>query len=256
MAANQRYLTRRCRRCCREIQLPCRFAQANNLLILFGWSAAFEPDRPEGVLLSRQQRLTTWMAAITVIIGSLGVPLSGQRAPRSGAAFPCQDCVCGCPDAETCWRDCCCFTNAQKIIWAEKNGVKVPLYVTVAARREQANAPEPACCRDDDAGGKCESQLCSDGSAELCTAPSCCEKKAPKSSESAGQTVLLITALKCRGISVSIGWLPPSLPPLQVSPGEALADLGPLLTESVRLYAPPSFDVATPPPDACELLAS
>ena len=80
--------------------------------------------------------------------------------------------------------------------------------------------------------------------------------QAPESSESAGQTVLLITALKCRGISVSIGWLPPSLPPLQVSSGEAIADLGPLLTESVRLYAPPSFDVATPPPDACELLAS
>jgi hypothetical protein len=213
------------------------------------------PYSSEGFLLSRQQRLTTWMAAITVMIGSLGVPLSSQRAPRSGAAFPCQDCVCGCPDAETCWRDCCCFTNAQKIVWAEKNGVKVPLYVTVAARREQTSAAKPSCCRDHDAGGKCESQLCTDGSVEPCTSPSCCEKKAPKSSESAGKTVLLITALKCRGISVSIGWLPPSLPPLQVSQ-EAAADFGPLLTESVSLYAPPSFDVATPPPDARELLAS
>src|SRR5688572_5197486 len=117
------------------------------------------------------------MAAITVIIGSLGVPLSSSRAPRSGAAFPCQDCVCGCSDAETCWRDCCCFTNALRVVWAEKNGVKVPIFVVAAARREQVSAAKPACCRDHAAGSECESQLCSNHSAEPCTAPSCCEKK-------------------------------------------------------------------------------
>lgn len=196
------------------------------------------------------------MAAATVIIGSLGVPLSSQRAARKGAAFPCQDCVCGCPDAETCWRDCCCFTNAQKVVWAEKNGVKVPIFVVAATRREQASVAKPACCRDHAASGECESQLCSDNPAEPCTAPSCCEKKSPESSEPAGKTVLLITALKCRGISVSIGWLPPSLPPVRDALTEAIVDLGPLSADSAPRYAPPCYDVATPPPNARELLAS
>ena len=196
------------------------------------------------------------MAAMTVMIGSLGVPLSSQRAPRAGAAFPCQDCVCGCPDAETCWRDCCCFTNAQKIVWAEKNGVKVPLFVTVAARREQAKVAKQDCCHDKASDCESPAQLCSEESAESCTSRNCCTKESHNSSESSSQAVLLITALKCRGISVSIGWLPPSLPPLQDALSEVVADFGPPLAETAPAYRSPSFDVATPPPDACELFAS
>src|SRR5690606_16405389 len=96
--------------------------------------------------LSRKQRLTIWLAAAAMTVASLGVPLPGTRAPRSGDPFPCQHCACGCSDAETCWRRCCCFTNAQKIAWAEKNGVKVPVYVAAAARREQASAVVQSCC--------------------------------------------------------------------------------------------------------------
>lgn len=193
---------------------------------------------------------------MTVMIGSLGVPSSSQRAPRDAAAFPCQDCVCGCPDAETCWRDCCCFTNAQKIVWAEKNGVKVPLYVTVAARREQAKVAKPDCCHEKASDCESQSQLCNEESAESCTSPSCCAKKSRNSSESSSKVILLITALKCRGISVSVGWLPPSLPPLQDAIREAAVDVGPSIAEVAPSYRSPSFDVATPPPDACELLAS
>ena len=196
------------------------------------------------------------MAAATVIIGSLGVPLSSSRAPRSGAAFPCQDCVCGCPDAETCWRDCCCFTNVQKVVWAEKNGVKVPIFVVTAARREQsATSSKPACCNDQVAGGGCEQRVCSE-SAEPCDSPSCCEKKSHDSSESGGKLVLLMTALKCRGISVSIGWLPPSIPPSEKTLASTFVDLGPLPVEADVCYLPPCHIVATPPPDACEPIAS
>lgn len=206
--------------------------------------------------MSRLQRLTAWMAAATVIIGSLGVPLSSSRPPRSGAAFPCQDCVCGCPDAETCWRDCCCFTNAQKVVWAEKNGVKVPIFVVAAARREQsAHAAKPACCNDQGAGGACEQQVCSK-STEPCDSPSCCEKKSHESPESSGRIVLLMTALKCRGISVSIGWLPPSIPPAEKALASTFADLGPLPAEAELVYLSPCHIVATPPPDACEPIAS
>jgi hypothetical protein len=203
--------------------------------------------------LSRQQRLTTWMAAAAVMIGSLGVPHSTQRAVRSGEAFPCQNCACGCSDAATCWRDCCCFTNAQKIVWAEKNGVKVPLYVTVAARREQASAAEtPACCLNQMASDSCDSSCSSDAN-EVCTEPSCCQKRSHSSSDSERKVVLLMSALKCRGISVSIGWLPPSLPPALPALDATVVDLGPLHAEPASLYRSPCDDVATPPPDACQL---
>ena len=199
------------------------------------------------------------MAAATVMIGSLGVPLSTQRAAKSGAAFPCQNCPCGCADAETCWRDCCCFTNRQKIVWAEKNGVKVPLFVTVAARRERAKGPaKPACCNE---------QLACDGSdqASCCedsTMPqlrSCCEKKQAAASTSEarkGKVVLLITALKCRGISVSVSLLPPSLSPAHEALSLATVELGPHPIVAGTLYDSPCHDVATPPPDARELFAS
>lgn len=203
--------------------------------------------------MSRQQRLTTWMAALTVMIGSLGVPTSTQRAVRRGEAFPCQDCACGCSDAATCWRDCCCYTNAQKVVWAEKNGVKVPLFVTVAARREQASiSAAPACCSSGGASGSCDTTGSTDAN-EPCSAPSCCQKRSHLSSESAGKIVLMMNALKCRGISLSVGWLPPSLPPALPALDAAVVDLGPLHAEPASLYLSPCDDVATPPPDACQL---
>jgi len=68
---------------------------------------------------------------------------------------------------------------------------------------------------------------------------------------------MLVQALRCRGISVSIGLLPPSLaptpfecgPPAYTPPGKYPAIV------AIR-YAPPSFDVATPPPDAGGLFAA
>lgn len=197
------------------------------------------------------------MAAATVMIGSLGVPLSTQRAAKSGAPFPCQNCPCGCSDAEICWRDCCCFTNRQKIVWAEKNGVKVPLFVVAAARREQAKSPvKPDCCSEQVAGEQCEQATCCDASPIQASVPSCCQKKRAAAPAGEGKIVLLITALKCRGVSVSVGLLPPSLPPMQESLAAAEVDLGPLPIVAATRYQPPCHDVATPPPDARDLLAS
>jgi hypothetical protein len=165
------------------------------------------------------------MAAATVMIGSLGVPLSTQRAARRGTPFPCQDCACGCSDAETCWRDCCCYSNAQKVVWAEKNGVKVPIFVVAAVRREVVRiATKPACCEN---------------------GASCCE-----SERDDGKTVLLISALKCRGISVSIGFLPPALPHIPVALGPSATPADEFPAGQAVLYQSPTLDVATPPPNA------
>jgi hypothetical protein len=84
--------------------------------------------------------------------GIVGVPIF--RCPRkdSSQPFPCQNCPCGCLDAEQCWRSCCCQTNAQKLAWARAHHVTPPEYVVAAACREarggQPSAPlaAAACC--------------------------------------------------------------------------------------------------------------
>ena len=214
--------------------------------------------RPVGEhALSRAQRLTTWMAAVTVMIGSLGVPLSTQRVAKSGPAFPCQDCPCGCSDAETCWRDCCCFTNRQKVVWAEKNGVKVPLFVTVAARREQAqSAPQSNCCSEQVACDKRDQTDCCNAASTKSAVSSCCQKRHAQTRNTESKLVLLMTALKCRGISVSVGLLPPSLPPALETLAVDAVEIETIPIVASPRYQPPCHDVATPPPDACALLAS
>ncbi|WP_428308643.1 hypothetical protein [Lacipirellula sp.] len=204
--------------------------------------------------MSRFHRLSIWLAVVTVTIGSLGVPISAQRAANSGAPFPCQNCPCGCTDAETCWRGCCCFTNAQKVAWAERNNVDVPVYVIAAARRELAK--QTACSA---AGSSCCAQrsACCEQQSGGCADDACShDGESTRSASSGGKTVLLICALKCRGISVSVGLLPPSVPPALPMLADAFVDLGPLAIEAPPRYFSPSRDVATPPPDARELLAS
>jgi hypothetical protein len=178
--------------------------------------------------------------AATVIIGSLGVPMSARRVSRNGEAFPCQDCACGCSSAEACWRNCCCFTNAQKVVWAERNGVKVPVYVMAAARREQAKASSQAV-----ASASCASKSC------CSTGASCCDQESAPSQQqdTAGKAVLLISALKCRGISLSVGILPPAIPARPIAWGASRPEAAWRPSSPPSLYRSPVFDVATPPPN-------
>ena len=75
-------------------------------------------------------------------VARIAFPEKDQSQP-----FPCQNRPCGCTSAEQCWRQCCCFTNAQKVAWARENGVTPPDYVVKAACTElhvkvaEADAP-------------------------------------------------------------------------------------------------------------------
>jgi len=51
--------------------------------------------------------------------------------------FPCAQRVCGCRSAEQCWKKCCCFTDAQKVAWADARGVELPAFVRESAARAQ-----------------------------------------------------------------------------------------------------------------------
>lgn len=41
-------------------------------------------------------------------------------------AFPCQTRGCGCQSADECWKSCCCFSDTEKLAWANAHGVAPP----------------------------------------------------------------------------------------------------------------------------------
>lgn len=226
--------------------------------------------------MSRTQRLAAWLACMTVAICSVGVPLPARAVKKSGEAFPCQNCPCGCKDADTCWRECCCFTNREKLAWAERNRVTPPSFVVAAARRDARAAAKESqsCCR-----GKREVKVQALGSAAVRVAkPSCCQRRTALCSAAsnceaagscikcAGQTankqahapgrhrssdaVLLVSKLRCGGISLSVSAMPPSV---VTRVADFHLDM-PVHFEPLGcdrlLYEPPVLAVAAPPPDA------
>jgi hypothetical protein len=87
----------------------------------------------------RNQRLLAWCLIAQHMWLGTGIPCpSCNNLSPTGDRFPCEQCGCGCTDAEVCWRSCCCFTNTEKVAWARKNGVALPAFVLAAAKRESA----------------------------------------------------------------------------------------------------------------------
>jgi hypothetical protein len=168
------------------------------------------------------------LALASVVACSLALPLPGPPVKSKatvGAPFPCQQHACGCPDAEACWRDCCCFTPQEKLAWAVRQGVVPPELLTVAAQRSVEGGP-PCCQR------------------------SCCDKSEAGPPRRGGQSVILIMALKCRGVQVSVTLMPPSLPVECGGFSQEWVEFYPTPVSPPVLYDPPLLAVATPPPDA------
>jgi hypothetical protein len=82
----------------------------------------------------------------------LVVPATADK--ERSQPYPCMNHPCGCKSAEACWRGCCCFTMAQKLAWAEENGVTPPAFVVAAAKLEVKAASccqaRSSCCSDHD----------------------------------------------------------------------------------------------------------
>lgn len=104
-------------------------------------------------LADNSRRFICCALLATVVVGSIGFPvLPGSTGER----FPCEGHACGCRDAQSCWRNCCCKTNLEKLAWAFENRVTPPEYVVAAAKVELVRTGGSACC----GGGQC----CKDGS--------------------------------------------------------------------------------------------
>jgi hypothetical protein len=174
---------------------------------------------------------------------AVGVPLpSAILKPHSAERYPCEHHACGCIDAQACWRDCCCMSHGEKLAWAEREGVAPPAFVIAAAAHEiiaEKVAAKPACSRCCEAKQKAEGQA-------ACASTVAAAKERP--ARGVG-FVMLHEAMKCRGLTVSVSLLPPSLPAIT-------NDFEPLVSERYLpqlgrsvLYDEPILAVASPPPD-------
>ncbi len=74
------------------------------------------------------RRLLTPIFLAGYLLTAMGFPLSspGRQLTPGSLPYPCQGHRCGCPDAESCWKHCCCFTPKQLAAWAAAHHVGVP----------------------------------------------------------------------------------------------------------------------------------
>ena len=187
------------------------------------------------------------LAAVSVAIATIGIPLPIPFVKDTSELFPCMNCGCGCVNAEMCWRDCCCFTNSQKLAWANEHGVKVPDYL-LAQISQEADTHEhdelenmKPCCR---------ARALAARQASCCTKKSgCCESKKNAEAPAFLPGLLAIHALKCQGHSLSLSLLPPSVPTDNVGTELPLLPQESILLAESYLYQPPSFDAVVPPPE-------
>lgn len=172
------------------------------------------------------------LSALALAIATIGVPLDMPFAKQITELFPCMSCGCGCSDAETCWRQCCCFNTEQKIAWAEEHGVAVPAFLL-------AEVEAPATCSAD---------------GELGDLKPCCRKRILDARKKAKEEathggVLAIQMLKCQGMSLSFTALPPTITPPTVGSELLHLPTDSILPLCVILYEPPTFSAVVPPPE-------
>src|SRR5262245_34435170 len=140
-------------------------------------------------------RLRRGLIAAAALLGQLasafGMPLPANRKDAS-RPFPCMSHSCGCMSIEEFWQSCCCYTNAEKLAWAEANHVTAPDFVREAARREKSKAKAKSCCCDKK-GDTCCKLAASDG----CTV--CKEAKPDEKKTSPIRWVLGFAAKRCGG---------------------------------------------------------
>lgn len=105
----------------------------------------FHSLRPSGF-----RRIVAGVALLAYVVTVGGFPLPAPVvSSEHGEKFICQDHACGCRSAAQCWNNCCCFTPAERLAWADAHEVRLPGKLRQALVA-QASQPErnvaAACC--------------------------------------------------------------------------------------------------------------
>lgn len=170
--------------------------------------------QPDRVIARCGRPIVIFLSLAIYGLAMTGVPALHSLPHRSsGPGFPCQDHACGCRTAEQCWRDCCCFSIAERVAWSRTHGVEPPQFA-LAAARERAGSLSAAEASAISAANCCSRQ----GSASINT---CCKRptqsvepngpfqtahamngqfQSKKKEGRSGGWVIGIQALKCRGL--------------------------------------------------------
>lgn len=213
------------------------------------------------------RRFTGLMAVAAICTGNLAIPLPlARQAAPGNEPYPCQHCGCGCRSAEMCWNDCCCYTAAEKVDWARRHGVAVPYHVlrAAAAERQERTAASsstslgdcPACVQTSARPAGCGAmQPCCRVGAPMASR-SCCQSTACKTSSERAvrwETVLIASALKCRGVSVTVVALAPAVLPAPEGLSERPVPAHPAWQSQATFYLAPALERVSPPPELAVL---
>ncbi len=154
-------------------------------------------------------RLPAGLVLVAYLVALFGIPVPVSAGKDHRTPFPCQDHLCGCRNAEDCWRHCCCFSLEERLAWARSRGIEPPAYAVHAAEgasphacahcrhcepspAHDAPAPKPCCAKHREAQG--------------------CRHTAP------GHRGLSFCALRCQGLhSWWVSTLSVVPPPLRMS---------------------------------------
>ena len=104
-------------------------------------------------------RFVRVVALVAYLATATGLPLphfasaaaeADSTAPGSATPYPCMAHRCGCRSAQQCWNACCCMSDVEKLMWAERNGVTPPaslLWRTVSKPVVEAPAGRSCCTK-------------------------------------------------------------------------------------------------------------
>ncbi len=131
-----------------------------------------------------------------VLAGSVGVPVYPVVRKDKSRPFPCQDHACGCRDADSCWRNCCCMSKQEKLAWAARNSVTPPRFLLAKTDRQIGESRA------------CDLRPSLHGSKRCCTA-----SNGDKCEEHAVTDIVLLSARwKCQGLGFLMAVLDAALP--------------------------------------------
>lgn len=168
----------------------------------------------------RTLRRNLWRITSATLLAALSAITLGISIPKvvnkiTDELYPCMYCSCGCPSAEACWRDCCCYSQTEKIAWANEHGVTPPSFVLAASETEPSSLEDlPPCCRKRLAA-RCAKEGESNSSEEALESVSPAAKRIP--AKTISRTVVLIDVLRCQGLVNHLTGLPPCVVPSPVA---------------------------------------
>lgn len=161
-------------------------------------------------IISRRLRpCITGVALIAYLLSIWGVPMpSASETSDASTPFICQGHACGCKSADQCWHNCCCFSAAERLAWADSHSVTIPQQLKAALVAESHShtqcdqtdrvahdccaKPADACCAQEAAGSVAAKKPVACGQQQA---------KSSKSSKVSIRWVLGIEAQKCQGLS-------------------------------------------------------